>query len=250
MLRLSDAELLDLWTQGAGRHALDRALLLYATARQEATLAELADAPLPERDRALLDLRCANFGERLPAFVDCPACATRLEFMLDAQALRESSGGAVPDLDGRPLRAPSSRDLALALQQADPDAGRRLLASRCLVEHGALDVGPSAREGSSAASGIDTDATLDAAAVDRIEALLAEADAAGELLLDLGCEACGHRWQAAFDIAQYLWEEIDAGARRLIGEVDALARAYGWSEPEVLALGPVRRAVYLDRVLA
>ena len=37
----------------------------------------------------------------------------------------------------------------------------------------------------------------------------------------------------------------DARARRLLREVDVLARAYGWTEPEVLALDDARRAAYL-----
>jgi hypothetical protein len=34
----------------------------------------------------------------------------------------------------------------------------------------------------------------------------------------------------------------------VLGDVHELARAYGWSEPEVLALSPWRRAAYLALV--
>jgi hypothetical protein len=42
--------------------------------------------------------------------------------------------------------------------------------------------------------------------------------------------------------------DVDAHARKLVGEVDALARVYGWTEPQILALSPQRRATYLAMV--
>ena len=46
-------------------------------------------------------------------------------------------------------------------------------------------------------------------------------------------------------MASFVWEEVDAAARRLLGEVHALASAYGWSQEEILALGSQRRAAYM-----
>jgi len=238
MLRLSDAELIDVWSRGSSRHALDRALALFALARASDEPAQLADVSLPERDQALLALRCANFGERLPAFVECAGCGTRLEFELDAALLRAAPPAATIDADGLRLRPPSTRDLALALSESDAHAARRRLAARCRIADPGGDPGDPGDPGA-----------LDDTAVEAIESALARADAAGEVLLDLECDACGHRWTSAFDIAAYLWEEVDARARRLIDEVDLLARAYGWTEPDVLALGATRRAAYLQRVL-
>ena len=43
----------------------------------------------------------------------------------------------------------------------------------------------------------------------------------------------------------YLWDEIDARARRLLDEVHALARTYCWSEEQILALSETRRRAYL-----
>ena len=44
-----------------------------------------------------------------------------------------------------------------------------------------------------------------------------------------------------------LWSELEACARRLLHDVDVLARAYGWTETEVLALGAAPGA-YLELV--
>ncbi|MEA2488926.1 MAG: hypothetical protein QOH21_718 [Acidobacteriota bacterium] len=69
-----------------------------------------------------------------------------------------------------------------------------------------------------------------------------------DLRLAVTCPDCGAAWDVAFDPGAYLWHEVDAAAIRVLREVDALASAYGWSEEQILALSPRRRAVYLRMV--
>ena len=73
-------------------------------------------------------------------------------------------------------------------------------------------------------------------------------DPQAEVLLDLTCPGVRREWQAVFDIAAYFWAELAAEAKRLLREVDALARAYGWREADILALSPRRRQAYLELV--
>jgi hypothetical protein len=82
--------------------------------------------------------------------------------------------------------------------------------------------------------------------VDAVIARMAEADPQADVQLDLSCPACRHRWLAVFDIVSFLWSEIDASARRTLQDVHRLATAYGWREPDILALTPWRRQVYLE----
>jgi hypothetical protein len=49
-------------------------------------------------------------------------------------------------------------------------------------------------------------------------------------------------------VAALLWVEVEAGAIALVQDVHLLAAAYGWSEAEVLGLGPARRRAYLELV--
>ena len=67
-------------------------------------------------------------------------------------------------------------------------------------------------------------------------------------VLALACPACGHRWQSVFDIAAFLWREIDAWAQRTLRDVHALARGYGWHESDILALTATRRQIYLEMI--
>jgi hypothetical protein len=75
---------------------------------------------------------------------------------------------------------------------------------------------------------------------------MAVADPGADVELDLTCPACEHRWQAVFDIAGFLWKEIQAWAQRALRDVHCLARAYGWREADVLALTPTRRQIYME----
>jgi hypothetical protein len=65
---------------------------------------------------------------------------------------------------------------------------------------------------------------------------------------DLTCPECGAQWSAPMDCGDVLWSELQVRAERLLLDVDALARAYGWSESQVLALSPTRRAAYLQLI--
>jgi hypothetical protein len=77
---------------------------------------------------------------------------------------------------------------------------------------------------------------------------IAELDPQAEIVLDLNCAVCDHRWQAPFDPAAFLFREAEAAVARLTNEVHQLARAYAWSEESILAMGAARRRRYLNLV--
>ena len=66
----------------------------------------------------------------------------------------------------------------------------------------------------------------------------------------LECPQCATRWQARLDIGEMVWQKVRAAAERVLLDIDVLARAYGWTEREVLRLNPLRRAAYLQMVTA
>jgi hypothetical protein len=71
-------------------------------------------------------------------------------------------------------------------------------------------------------------------------------DPQADLRFTLHCQVCSHEWEAGFDIAQFLWTEVDAWASRTLFDVHCLARAYGWREADILSLSPWRRQCYLE----
>ena len=230
----AEAELLTLWERGRVCHPIDRSLLLCAWTRPDLPAGEIADLPLGTVNNALLRLRKACFGNRIDTYADCEQCGQRLEVALDAGQLMASVGEVdAPSeftLRGFRFRMPAGRDLAAIAGDRDPDAAALTLLERCCLDR------PQAP-------------TVELAELlAEVEARLEELDPAADLNLDVACASCGHRWTPSLDLGALLWDEIDAYAQRLFAEVHHLARAYGWTEPEILALSPGRRATYLDMV--
>ena len=233
MRALGITDLLALWERGAACHALDRTALLTAFVRPDIQPDAVADLPLGEVTASLLRLREASFGAHIHSHVDCERCGQRLSLTLDVRDLLQSV--PIDEGDGRlanearlRIRAPSLRDLAAVANEPDAHRAAGQLLERCTIQDDAAFL---------------TDgAWLDA------EDLLEALDPNADLAFAVPCESCGHQGTAQLDAGVLLWDEIDARARALLGEVHALARAYGWSESEILALSAPRRAAYLAMV--
>ena len=235
MQALTGATLLSLWERGASRHALDRSALLAAVARPEWPAAEIADLPLGAINASLLRLRSATFGPHIAGHADCTQCGQRLAFTVDTRQMLPAHGDDNNDpapreteVAGLRVRAPSLRDLAAVATQTNALQAARALLARCTL---AGDL-----------------AQIDDAALRQVEDALDALDPQADLVLALHCVACGHAGEAQLDAGALLWEEIEVRAHVLLGEVHRLASAYGWSEAQILALSPARRASYLAMV--
>jgi len=236
MRPLSAPDLLAIWEQGRARQPIDRALLLFAAACPELPADRLADLPLGQRNAALLRLRQSTFGPEVRVYVDCPECTARMEMAMQTDmflppAGKETAIGEL-DTDGFRFRLPTSRDLAALRHNANEESAALQLLERCCVAR-PDDASPSSFQG----------------LLEKIEAGLESLDPCADITLFLTCVTCEHAWATRFDIAAVLWDEVDARAGALLGSVHTLARAYGWSEREILALGEQRRSAYLDMVM-
>jgi hypothetical protein len=219
----------DLWERGRDMAPLQRAVML-AAAAAGGSEAEAAEWPLGRREAALLRLRVALFGSAMPVSVSCPACGERLEFGIDAGDARIDEDETQLALEGGArLRPPTTADLLVAAREHSLAEGARRLIDRCR-----LGDGP----------------PLSDAELEEADRRMTEWRRGAAIGLRLTCAECGHGWSDEIDAASYLWIEIEVRARDLLDEVHWLASGYGWSEPEILALSPARRAAYLERRLA
>jgi hypothetical protein len=240
MQRLSTEKILAVWEAGRPQHALDRALTILAAASPGTSRDDLADLSIGQRDALLLQLRAIVLGPHAEGFAECPRCAERLEFPLETEALEGRAPSRPADVSTRHeietngttirFRLPTSRDLAQVVSAPDSSDGLRRLVESCVFSPNASDL---------------PDETIEA-----ISRAMLEADPQAEITLHLSCPACGHEWDFLFDITDFFWKEISAQAQRLLREIDALARAYGWTEREILSLPAQRRQTYLELVAA
>jgi hypothetical protein len=203
--------------------------------------------PVGRRDAQLLDLQQALFGPTLDALAQCPHCGERLELNLRVSELRlpdvtdMAAAQAVVRLehDGYRLcsRLPDSRDLAAAAQADDVHGARDTLMQRCLLE--------ATHEGQPMAPHELPDTLLR-----QLSEAMRAADPQADTELALECPACAHCWNAPFDVGSYLLDALEQWAERCLDQVHTLAQAYGWTEAQILALSPSRRARYIERVLS
>ena len=235
---LDAATLLALWERGSVQPMLHRAVTVLAVARPERTSSEWAAVSVGQRDAALLQVQEDISGDRLEATTHCPQCGERLEVTFTTRDLRDGAG-ALPKPDLRvdvlgyqvDYHLPTTEDLWAA---AGHDSnGRGVLLQQCIE---------AARLGDAAVDPGGLPEGVLAAVVDG----MARADPLADLQLELVCGTCLHRWSTTFDILRYLWSEIEECAAGVLLEVHALATAYGWSEADILSLGPRRRQCYLD----
>ena len=242
MRALPAADLLEAWERGRTRPPLERPLALLEVAGGGEAGPEPARLPVGERDALLLELRASIFGPRLDGVVGCPGCGELLELSLDIDDLRAAREGAaqeppVVERDGYEVRfrPPDTADLAAIADGGDEASARRRLFELCVVE--------ARREGEAFDAG-----RLPEEVVAAVGEAMHRSDPRAAVEVALTCPECGHGWASPVDVAAFLWAETDRWARRILGEVHALASAYGWSEDEILRLGPARRRVYLEMI--
>lgn len=196
---------------------------------------------LGERNTRLASLHTQWFGRELQLLSHCPACNTGAQFSGDCDALSAAMPGAVAPThhaligDHRiEFRLPRAEDVVAAASSNgdNADFGRALL-QRCVLA--------CTRDGRAVPVQALPPEVLDTLS-QRMEVL----DPAASVCFALDCPQCATHWVARLDLAQLVWQKLQAAAERLLLDIDALARTYGWTEPDVLALSPTRRAAYVQ----
>lgn len=249
----TEALVRDVWEAGQKKPAWYRALLILGAMDSGRSLEEWANLSIGWRNAYLLQLREKWFGSQMGCVDRCPHCGAPNEFEINVQDLLSVQAGALAEDHGTPqdesgrglrttqgeleikFRLLTSYDLAEISACRDWDKGRAWGITGCiealLCNGEPMDI---------------TELTEEEIAV--LGDCLDEADPLSCTSYFLNCSECGEEWQGEFDIVRYLWQELTGVVLRLLDDVDILARAYGWSEEEILSLSKPRRAYYLKKV--
>jgi hypothetical protein len=229
-IQVDPALLLSTWSDGGGSGPHRRIGNLLATLLPDVVLEH---DTLGQRNRRMLQLHAGLFDRAIEARVACTKCETQNEFavpreeilaapMADADAIVEMpvSGGNVR------FRQPRLADIAIASTAGDPKAALIRLCS--LSEAGELAL-----------------CEADALAV-HYEAL----DPLANISIDTPCAQCGSAISATVELADFVASDIIRLVDGLFRDIDSIASAYGWSEADILALPPDRRARYISMIAA
>ncbi|UCE20163.1 MAG: phage baseplate protein [Gemmatimonadota bacterium] len=242
MRSLSVSELLSVWENGHTHRPIERALTLLAAACPDISRDSLSSMSIGQRDAQLLKLREMIFGSKIVSMAICPECQERLEITFNVtDILIESAAGEAAvfsfETDGYNVRfrLPNSLDLYGVLDPTEIDQARQMLFERCVVKTSEHGKEISANE-------------LPPRIMQAVIKHMAQVDPQADVRVALICSACGHKWNAFFDIVSFFWSEVSALTKRLLREVHILASTYGWCENDILTLSPVRRQIYMDLI--
>jgi hypothetical protein len=226
-------ELFRVWEDGQELSSLERSMLVVAT--WGTGMDTESTRPIDDLNRQVLILHARLFGKDMELYAECAECCEPLVFVIDTSQIASAEDPATTPpllIDDREVicRPPVAGDVLAASVASDP---RRWLAERC------IEPGDDAKEGHPALTDDD---------IETLENWLREHHLLLEISLAIACPDCGYEWEQLLDIDELVWRDIDLESRRLLEDVDRLARSYGWSEADILAMRPERRRRYVELV--
>ena len=230
------SDLLETWEIGLEQSALKGLLVLLTKTFDLPDADAAAQQSIGERDAELLQLREELFGTKLVNKAHCPKCAETLEWEMNTREMQIQtppfeSPPRVYDLEAPPFRLrfrlPNSKDILT------PAAYARHILLDCILE--VTDDGKDFPK-----------KDLPASVLDSLSKDMEKKDPQAHITMVLTCAACAEIFTVVFDIVNYLWAEIDNWAKHMLQEIFVLARAFGWSERDIISMSAHRRKLYLD----
>jgi hypothetical protein len=211
------------------------ALLVYSSPDETKQLCAV-DLVAADRDRLLAAVYEGAFGDRIESTLKCTRCAQPfdLHFSLrqlietvdertDDKAWRPLDDGELVSPDGLRFRLPTGKD-ELELAGFPPREMESLLLRRCIEGGNWLE-----------------DCMAFEEFLEQVAPLL-------DLELIASCAECGHVHTVQFDIQSYVLGAILAERRRLMAEINRIAKAYAWSLDEILSLRRSDRRCFVELI--
>lgn len=231
-LRGTDESAIEGTDTAAAISLLDRLLVQFSI--RSVTPCSPAQLTAADRDRVLAAVYTTTFGDQVESTVECSECREPFDLnfnLMDFIASQDASidrAAVSPDGDGVFLaggklkfRLPTGED-ECAVIGLTAEAAVRELGRRCLLE-GDPDQDLSDLEAAMEGAGPTLNAELEAV-----------------------CPECNAAQTISFDLQEFVLQRLLNEQKRLTGEVDALARLYGWSLGEILDLPRTQRRRYVE----
>ena len=214
---------------------------------------QVRELSIGDRTTLLLSLRRLLLGKVMQCILQCPSCPGKMDLQLNLDDLivsadhePETHYDDVVEFGAERLHVsfhlPAASDVEAAIQ-----------VSRGVPEQAVLALGRRCIE---SVTRVVTDRDLPPAKLDEIDwpadlfpeisARIEKLDAQAEIKLSLVCPDCGHAFETCLDPGEFLVRELSERQRMKHHEVHLLAKAYHWSEADILRMGPRKRQIYLD----
>ncbi len=244
MKPFTDADIMAIWEKGRALGPIAKPLTILQHAFPNLSYEDLGKLSIGQRDAGLLQIRKNLFGNNIFAVAQCESCKTNVEIPLDVDVLLVSAFDIEKDHSAKVefadyfihFQFPNSNHLALIAKCSSIEEARLVLLDHSIEKIEYQDRVISLDE-------------LPNSIVEKFIKHLSEEDPQAEIKLNYQCANCNVKAQSTFDISNFLWEEIESKAKDIFWEVHTLARAYGWTEKDVLDLSSIRRQHYVEMVI-
>jgi hypothetical protein len=218
------------------------------------TRTQILDLSMGDRELLLLLVRRQLFGNIMQCVLKCPSCDENLDVELKVDDLIVESNAEqqiryeelieVEDTRFRVIfHLPTAGDVEKALRHTAYIAdAARTLARECIDSVSRVSNEPGSTQ--------EEKEEWPDSVFRKISARIEQLDPQAEIELQSKCPACGNEFKQPVDPGGYLVRELAARQRVKYQEVHELARAYHWSEAEILRMGSRKRQIYLDLLAA
>jgi hypothetical protein len=245
MRPLSAAELLQVYDETTGMSLIEKALRLLGKACEMEDWKQLGNLSIGNRDAKLLQLREWMFGDKLKNMATCPACSEMIEWEASTEDLHlqpvkqdefVETFSLLQDGFNIHFRLPDSYDVLKFSAEENQAFHINQLLTECIIDITGADNEKYAPD------------VLPALSWQALEESMSKQDPQADINMQIICPHCQHNWNSVFDIMNFLWAEINNWAKHIMQEVALLARAFSWSEKDILAMSPQRRQSYIKMI--
>lgn len=234
-VRLNAETLLDLAERATQLSPGQWSVALLQAAFPQAPRDDLLELPVGTRDRLVMAVRARLVAAPLRSEPECTDCGARFELTVMPEDLGLGPDAMQTDPNSRTVNI-AGRELML----------RPVRLSDLLAVETLSDTGQAAQRLAERVS----DGEWTGLPVEALETALEALDPAADIWLNSRCPECGAEHSLAFDPVQYTAQELRQRAQQILRDVTDIARAFHWSEHDILALPDSRRAYYVAEALA
>lgn len=229
-------ELLNIWEQGFNKNSQQKTNDLISLYVGLAESEEIKSFSIEQKEQYLLEIRRLLFGRKFLSIANCPSCSEMIEWEMNYSDFLNVNKKV--DLKKRYIcnvlgyvihyRLPNEKDISLY--------EKNQILKNCvfLVKKNNKEIK------------VDN---VPSALWDKLEIEMEKSSPLSSSTINLSCPKCENKWQLYFSIIDFLWTELDQWAKRFLYDVSILARAYGWSESEIINMNPIRRSYYRNLLI-
>ncbi|CAH8296342.1 hypothetical protein EV196_11157 [Mariniflexile fucanivorans] len=231
---MNTSSILEVWDYCVGKNQTIKGAALASLVLNEANHSNIFNWSIEKRDVALFHVRKMLFGNRFNNIAHCPKCKQAVEWDFYFHQMEIPILIDTPDNIEIPIDIPNYHIMVRLPNSDDLICKEEIqIIRKCILNLKDFPEGTFNQK-------IPDDLLM------QINNKFNKTCKASNISYHLNCTECKHEWDVVFDISTYLWKEIDQWAKSFLRQICLLAKAFGWSELDIINMSENRRNHYLN----